>query len=150
MAECSAAAKNGCRAACAGNLQCLFRGACLFSCLATPIVFLGSRSHTLSFSGKNRSLGSNQNVGFFCFLRYLILFRNTRLLSRPFISPCQQAAAAMEELECSRRTTAVSEATQRHHVSLYMVLGWKNCRKRYSSLTEIRRMLTEFCYFHVS
>lgn len=37
-----------------------------------------------------------------------------------------------------------------HTASLCMVLRWENCRNSYNSLTEIRRMLREFCYFHVS
>lgn len=117
MAEYSAAAENCCCVApCAGNLQCLFREACLFSCLAGPTMFLGSKSHTLGFSGKSRSLGGITN-GSCGFLRYLTLFRNTGWLSRPFVSPCQQGAA-VEELQCSGRTTAVSEATQRARMSL--------------------------------
>lgn len=121
MAEYSAAAKNGCcRAPFARNLQCLFRGACLFSCLGKP-TFLGSKNHILGFSGKSRSLGGttggSYGVFFVCFLRYLTLFRNTGLLSIPFVSPCQQEAA-MEELQCSGRTTAVSRGhTERLHVS---------------------------------
>lgn len=107
-------------------------------------MLLGSKSHILGFSGKSRSLRGITNGS--CFLRYLTLFRNTGWLSRPFVSPCQQGAS-VEELQCSGRTTAVSEATQRAHVSLYMILEWENCRKRYNSLTEIRGCWENFAIF---
>lgn len=52
--------------------------------------------------------------------------------------------AAMEKLQCCHRNMGVSESTKQVRI---MVLKGENCNESYNSLTEIRRMLREFCYF---